>query len=153
MSVIVKKPNSWFPEMWNRFMDAEKLFLPGTSEFDEQFANLEKSMQVPSVNIAETDKEFHIDLAMPGKKREDFKVSVENGTLTISSEKKDEKEEKEKDFHRREFSYNYFSRSFRLPQNSNAEAMTAKYEDGILKVALPKKELTAAKPGKEIEVK
>jgi HSP20 family protein len=149
---VVKKNTGWFPETWNRLFDWEKGLFPGSLLAEEPSAAMEKAMQLPSVNIAETDSEFHLDLAMPGKKKEDFKLKVENGSLTISSEKKEEKEEQQKDFHRREFSYNYFSRSFRLPQNSEPDKMSAKYEDGILKVVLPKKEVAQARPSKEIKV-
>jgi HSP20 family protein len=111
-----------------------------------------KSHFHPSVNISETDKEFKIELAAPGLKKEDFKVAVDKGILTISSEKQTEKTEEKKNYWKKEFSYNQFSRSFQLPENTLADKIDAKYENGILNVILPKKEVSVAEPQKEIKV-
>lgn len=111
-----------------------------------------KNVTVPSVNIRETDKEFFVELAAPGLNKKDFTVGIENGMLTISAEKKVEKEEKEKEFTRKEFSYTNFSRSFMLPENVNEEKVEAHYEDGILKLQLLKKAIEKTKPVKAIEV-
>lgn len=111
-----------------------------------------KNVTVPSVNIRETDKEFFVELAAPGLNKKDFTVGIENGMLTISAEKKVEKEEKEKEFTRKEFSYTNFSRSFMLPENVNEEKVEAHYEDGILKLQLVKKAIEKTKPVKAIEV-
>ena len=97
----------WIPD----FFENEKFF-------DSDWM---KSITVPSVNIRETDKEFFVELAAPGLNKKDFKIAIENGMLTISAEKKLEKEEKEKEFTRKEFSYTNFSRSFMLPENVNEE--------------------------------
>jgi HSP20 family protein len=108
---------------------------------------------VPAVNIRETDKDFEISLAAPGLSRKDFDVSVDdNRVLTISSEKKEEKETKEKNYTRQEFSYSSFSRSFALPENVKEDDVNAKYEDGVLKVTLMKKAIPAQKAKKAIEV-
>lgn len=125
--------------------------IPGRSSifndpFDEfQFPSFERTSsfgQLPSANVIEGEKEFKIELAAPGMKKDEFKVEINNGQLTISSEKKDEKEEKGKNYTRQEFSYRSFTRSFLLPENVNAEKINAKYDDGILKLTLPKKEGT-----------
>lgn len=111
-----------------------------------------KMQSVPPVNVKETEKGFEIELAAPGLSRKDFNVSVDNRVLTISSEKKEEKETKEEDFTRQEFSYSSFSRSFALPENVREDEVKAKYEDGVLKLSLAKKALPAEKAKKAIEV-
>lgn len=111
-----------------------------------------KAFTVPSVNIRETEKEFFVELAAPGLSKKDFKVAIENGMLTISAEKKVEKEEKEKEFTRKEFSYSNFSRSFMLPENVNEDKIEAHYDDGILKLQVLKKVVEKTRPVKAIEV-
>ncbi len=128
----------WIPD----FFENEKFF-------DSDWM---KSITVPSVNIRETDKEFFVELAAPGLNKKDFKIAIENGMLTISAEKKLEKEEKEKEFTRKEFSYTNFSRSFMLPENVNEEKVEAHYEDGLLKLQLLKKVVDKTKNVKAIEV-
>lgn len=108
--------------------------------------------KMPATNIRETDKEYIIELAAPGLKKKDFLVDVDNGSLEIKVEKEDEKEEKEEQFTRREYSYNAFYRSFVLPETVNAEKIEARYEDGILKVQLPKIAEAKRKAVKEIAV-
>lgn len=92
----------------------------------------------PSVDITETDSAYMIKGEIPGVNREDVKVNIENGLLTISGERKQEKEEKNKKFHRIERSYGSFMRSFRLPDNIDDEAVKAEFKDGMLNVTLPK---------------
>jgi HSP20 family protein len=104
----------------------------------------------PSVDIAETPEAFEIKAELPDVKKEDVKVSVEDGQLRISGERKQEKEEKGKRFHRVERSYGSFMRSFALPENVDDAKLSAEYKDGVLKVLLPKTE--KAKP-KAIAVK
>lgn len=93
-----------------------------------------------SVNINENENGYSIDFNVPGRNKEDFKIDVDKGLLTISFEKKEETENKEVKSIRREFSFNSFKRSFSLDEKINAENIEAKYENGILKVFLPKKE-------------
>ena len=112
-----------------------------------------KKQSVPAVNVKETEKNFEIEVAAPGLNKKDFKITVDNGVLTISSEKKEEKEQKEKDYTRKEFSYSSFSRSFSLPENVNEDAVQANYEDGLLKLSVAKKTITPPKNKKAIEVK
>jgi HSP20 family protein len=104
----------------------------------------------PSVDIAETAEAFEIKAELPDVKKEDVKVSVEDGELRISGERKQEKEEKGKKFHRTERSYGSFMRSFTLPENVDDSKLTAEYKDGLLNVRLPKTE--KAKP-KAIAIK
>lgn len=105
---------------------------------------------VPDVDIIESDKEYLIKAELPEIKKEDVKVSVEKGVLTIRGERKKEKEEKGKKFHRIERSYGSFERSFTLPDNADAEKVSAEFKDGILSVHLGKSEKAMPKP---IEVK
>jgi HSP20 family protein len=109
---------------------------------------------LPAVNIKETDDDYEIEVAAPGMNKGDFKLNYDNGRLTISSEKSDEKEEKEgKRVTRREFSYQSFQRSFTIPEDEViSDKISAKYKDGILHVTLPKQEAIKAKPVKEIKV-
>ncbi len=112
-----------------------------------------RNRALPAVNVKETEKNYEIELAVPGRSKKDFKIMAENGVLTISSEQKEEKEEKQKDYTRREFSYSSFSRSFSLPENANDEEIKANYADGILKLEVGKKVISQPKTKKAIEVK
>ena len=112
-----------------------------------------KKQSLPAVNVKETDKNFEIEVAAPGLSKKDFKITVDNGVLTISSEKKEEKEQKEKDYTRKEFSYSSFSRSFTLPENVNEDDVKANYENGLLKLDVAKTVITQTKDKKAIEVR
>ena len=97
-------------------------------------------MTVPAVNISESKDYFNLSLAIPGMKKNDFKIDLEGNILTISSEKEENKEEKEAQFTRREYSFSSFRRSFTLPDEVSKEKIEAVYEEGVLKLTLPKKE-------------
>jgi HSP20 family protein len=112
-----------------------------------------KTMNIPAVNITENKDEYLVSLAVPGMKKDDFKIDVDGNMLTISSEKEETKEEKEKRFTRKEYNYSSFSRSFTLPDEVNKEKIDAKYEDGILKLMLPRKEELKKLTAKHIAVK
>ena len=110
---------------------------------------------LPAVNIMENKDQYIIEVAAPGMKREDFKVELDNQTLTISSEQEHRGEEKDQDgnFTRREFSYHSFQRSFRLPKELvEGEKIEARYLDGILVITVPKREEAKVKPAKQITV-
>src|SRR5205809_4977747 len=104
----------------------------------------------PLADITEDDKEYLIKAELPEMKKEEVKVTVENGVLTITGERKFEKEEKDKKYHRIERSYGNFLRSFTLPDGADGSKVNAEFKDGVLKVHLPKGE--KAKP-KAVEVK
>ena len=106
----------------------------------------------PAVDVTEDDKEFLIKAELPDLKKEDVKVTIEAGTLHIAGERKFEKEEKGKRYHRIERSYGSFERAFTVPEGTKPEALTAEYKDGVLRVHLPKSETAKPKP-KAIEVK
>ena len=97
-----------------------------------------KRNKMPAVNVKENEKNYEIEVAAPGMKKEDFNIAVDNGILTISAESKDEKEQKEDNYTRREFSYSSFSRSFSLPQNVDEDNIKAKYENGVLYLTISK---------------
>ena len=94
----------------------------------------------PAVNVKETDASFEVALAVPGLTKEDFKLAVEDDRLTISAKQETQNEESNERFTRKEFNFQSFERSFLLPDNVNSEAISASYENGILKVELPKVE-------------
>ena len=108
---------------------------------------------VPAVNIIENEGGFSLEVAAPGMQKEDFKISCENNVLTISSEKETDTKDEKENFTRREYSYNSFSRSFSLPESVNTDEVGAKYEDGVLKITLPKKETAKLPNKKSIEIK
>lgn len=135
-----------FPSMFNRFFEND-LFDWSTRNFSNTNTTL------PSVNIRENESGFEVDMAAPGFEKKDFKIELHNNLLTISSEKKVESETKEgQQLTRQEFSYQSFSRSFTLPNTAEGEKIQAKYENGILKVSIPKKEEAKPKPAKQIEI-
>lgn len=122
------------------------------SVFNDSFFTDRSVSKVPAVNIAETDGNYHIELAVPGLKKEDFKISLEKNVLTISSETKTEHSEETKKYNRREYSYSTFSRSFTLPEAADHSNIEAGYADGILKINVAKRE-DAKFQNREIAVK
>ncbi len=130
------------------------IFRPWTGFFDDDNGNIWSSMvSMPSVNIVETEKDYQLSMAVPGLKKDDFKIDLEGNMLTISSEKEESREEKDKKFTRKEYNYTSFSRSFTLPDEVNQEKIEAKYEDGVLKILMPCKEGAKLLTAKHIDVK
>jgi HSP20 family protein len=126
-----------------------------TDLFDDRFFDadwLRKVQEVPAVNVMEKEKEFEIQMAAPGLTKKDFNITIENGVLTIFVEKEIENEQKDKNFTRKEYNYTNFSRSFTLPESVKTEKVDAFYENGILKLVLPKEVEAKVKP-KAIEVR
>ncbi len=108
---------------------------------------------LPSVNVKENTDEYEVEMAAPGMDKGDFKVEVNQGILTISSEKKIENEDQDKgNYTRREFSYQSFCRSFSLPISVDSEKIYAKYDNGLLKVVIPKREEAKPKPIRMIDI-
>jgi HSP20 family protein len=131
--------------------------LPGW--MDELFPDKEvfpfpavKGVSVPAVNITENKNEYKLEVAAPGFKKEDFKLEVKNGYLTISAETKEEEKQEDDKYTRREFRFNSFSRSFALPENVQDILITARYDHGILLIALPKSNVETAEVSKTIAV-
>tara|TARA_B100001093_G_C26325519_1_gene799546 strand:+ start:24 stop:452 length:429 start_codon:yes stop_codon:yes gene_type:complete len=124
---------------------------------DELFKDLLGGTQyvhkaVPPVNIRETEGSFTVELMAPGMKKEDFNLEIDNDLLTISAEVKAENTEDNGKFTRREFSFTSFKRSFTLPETVKEDDINAVYEDGILKITLPKKEEALPKAKRLIEI-
>ena len=108
--------------------------------------------RVPAVNISETDGNYHIELAAPGLKKEDFKINLDRDVLSVSSEKKEETTQEGKRFNKREYSYSTFVRSFTLPDTADQSKIEAEYADGILRINVAKKE-EAKFQSREISIK
>lgn len=134
------------PKALNYLFDEFFGAFPGAwgKDFQNGFVN-------PPVNIHENAEGYHLELSVPGLNKEDFKLNVEDGLLTISFEKNQETENKEYKTIRREFVARSFKRSFSLDEKVNAEEIKAKYENGVLKIFLPKKEEVKATP-KQISI-
>jgi len=98
------------------------------------------STNLPAVNIREDDKAFYLELAVPGMGKKDLRIEVKDDVLTISSEHKEEKNDEQDGYRRKEFSYSSFCRSFYLPEDVNSESIGASYIDGILHVEIPRLE-------------
>ena len=112
-------------------------FFAETDDFFKTM-NFDFTHNVPAMNVKEEKDMFMIDLAVPGMKREDFKVEVDRGVLMISASTEEKKEEKTEEYKRQEFSFRNFKRSFWLPDNVNPDQIVATYENGLLKLKLPK---------------
>ena len=122
---------------------------PGFRTFDNLFDELlnvnwnnnpKQSPVLPAANIFETNDAYHLELNVPGRNKEDFKVNIENGLLTVGYEKTEEKQAEDFKTVRKEFNFKNFTRSFHIDEKINAENIQAKYENGLLKFWLPKKE-------------
>jgi len=107
---------------------------------NDSFVSDRLTSRVPAVNIGETENSFHIELAAPGLKKEDFKINLDKQLLSISVEKKEEKAQEGKRFSRKEYNYSSFVRSFTLPDTADYANIEAEYVDGILKINVAKKE-------------
>jgi len=117
----------WFSDVFENF-------------FNDSFVSDRLTTRVPAVNIAETENAFHIELAAPGLKKDDFKINLEKNVLSISVEKKSEETDETKRFSRKEYSYSSFVRSFTLPDSADQTNIDAEYTYGILKINVAKKE-------------
>jgi HSP20 family protein len=131
--------------------------LPGFNDIFESvlgdtFFSDRRINSLPAVNILESGEEYDIELAAPGLKKEDFKVSVERDMLTISTGQYSENNTSEKTYNRREFSYSAFTRAFTLPESADVDRIQASYIDGVLKLTLPKKEEAKA-VSRQIEIR
>jgi HSP20 family protein len=141
-----------------------ELFPALNSLFDDLFArdlwnfgltnNSSTNTTIPAVNIKETNDNFEVEMAAPGMTRDDFRVELDGNMLSISSEKKNENEEKEGErYTRREFSYQSFQRTFQLPKDVvDSDKIQARYENGVLHLLIPKKETAKQKPPKMIAI-
>ncbi len=107
---------------------------------------------VPAVNVTETNGNYQVMLAAPGLKKDDFRIDVDGNLVTISAETTSEKEEQDKQFTRKEYNYSSFSRTFTLPENIDRDKIEAVYENGELKLMLPKKGNTPTAEKQQIKI-
>lgn len=126
-------------------------FFMDTDDFFKNW-DWDRTNEVPAVNVTEEKEAFLIDVAAPGMKKEDFKIELDRGVLMIGATSELTKEEKTDEFKRREFSYRNFKRSFWLPENVKADQIAATYENGLLKLRLPKLAELPAEKSKMIKV-
>lgn len=147
MTLVKRNGRSEYtPSIWNNFFNND-LF-----NWDNNFTSSGNS--IPAVNIKETPDSFVVEMAAPGMNKKDFKIEIDGSALTISSEKQNESEEKEGEtYNRKEFSYQSFYRTFYLPKEVvNADKIDAKYENGILRLEIAKREEAKQKPARLINV-
>ncbi len=135
--------------------DNEKALMPGVNDifesiFNDTFFSDRMVARVPAVNISETADHYHIELAAPGLKKQDFKISLDHDQLSISVEQQSEKNDRK--YNKREYSYTSFVRSFTLPELADQDRIEAAYEDGVLKIDVAKKE-EAKTVSRQIELK
>mgnify|MGYP000315482527 CR=1 FL=1 len=134
MSLIKRNETGWLPSVFDDMFRTD--WLGGTTNVNSI------GTSIPAVNIREDDDSFNVQVAAPGKSKEDFNIELDNDVLTISAEEKKENETTDKNgrFTRKEFSYSNFKRSFSLPDSVDSARISASYNNGVLEIALPKKE-------------
>lgn len=133
--------NSWLPEVFNDFFDTD--FMP------------KANATAPAINVKESEKNYEVELAAPGMKKEDFEINLnDDGDLMIKMETKQNKKEEDKKTHylRREFSYSKFEQTLILPDDVDKEKIEAKVNDGVLTIVLPKLEKAQSKVARQITV-
>jgi len=144
MELMKRTNGTWLPNLLEDIFD--------DSNIQRRFKTVNS---LPAVNIEELEDMFKLELAAPGKVKEDFNIELDNDLLTISSEikKEDETEDKERQFTRREFSFESFRRSFTLPDTIDYSKINASYENGVLIIELPKREEARTQPKRVIDIK
>ena len=148
MKSPAKFRNNFWPRVFSDFLESENL-----PEWSKRFYDGEATFEIPSVNVKENEKDFQVEVAAPGFEKKDFKIDCNDGMLTLQAEREEKKEETEKgEMMRKEFSYSSIKRSFNLPANIDEEGISARYENGILHLQLPKVKSAEAPPAKTIKV-
>jgi len=128
------KTSERFPALFDDF------FRPWNEWFDNDSNFLGRTGRIPSVNITENKDEYNVSLAVPGMKKDDFKIDLSGNLLTVSCEKEEKKKGKDGQYSHEEYNYSSFTRSFTLPEDVDKENIDAHYEDGVLNIKLSKKE-------------
>tara|TARA_R100000789_G_C2975209_1_gene141861 strand:+ start:188 stop:655 length:468 start_codon:yes stop_codon:yes gene_type:complete len=146
MSLIKRNEANWLPSVFDDMFKTD--WLGGTTNVNSI------GTSIPAVNIQETEESFSVEVAAPGKTKEDFNIELENDVLTISSEDKKENETTEKNgrYTRKEFSYSTFKRAFSLPDSVDSEKISAQYNNGVLEILLPKREEAKVQAKRMIEI-
>jgi len=137
--------------------DKKNALMPGFNDvfdsiFNDTFFGDRMMTRVPAANISESTDHFHVELAAPGLKKEDFKLKLERNVLNISVEQNTENKQEERNYAKREYSYSSFVRSFTLPESADTNGIEAKYNDGVLCIDIPKRE-EAKMVARQIEIK
>ena len=145
MSIL--KRNELFPSLFDDLLSRDLWNLGVTN-------NSSTNTTIPAVNIRETPDNYEVEMAAPGMTKNDFRVELDGNTLTITSEKNDQREDGEEDrYIKREFSYQSFQRTFQLHKDVvDVDKIEAKYENGVLRLMIPKKEEAKQKPPKMIQI-
>lgn len=139
MLPLMRKNDNWIPNVFNDFFDTD--FMPRLNA------------TAPAINVIENDKEYKVEVAAPGMRKEDFQIHINNeGNLSIKMESKKEDEQKENKgrYLRREFSYSKFEQTLVLPEDIDKDKISAKVTDGVLRIVLPKNETKVANPSRQI---
>jgi len=131
---------SWFDE------------IIGKSFGNEFMSNFNTGITLPAVNVIDSANEFVVEMAVPGLKKDDFEINIDNHVLAIGVEKKIENNEELENYTRREFGYSSFKRTFAIPESVDVDKISATYNDGIMKVLLPKREEAKKKPLRNIKI-
>ncbi len=141
MLPLMRKNDNWIPSVFSDFFDTD--FMPRLNA------------TAPAINVVENDKEYKVEVAAPGMRKEDFQVHVNNeGNLSIKMESKKEDEQKENKgrYLRREFSYSKFEQTLVLPEDIDKDKISAKVTDGVLRILLPKNEVKVSNPSRQIAI-
>ena len=144
MTLVRTKPEMRFQGLFDNFFSPEFQLL--------NRSGVGSSLSLPKVNIKEGEDGYRLELAVPGMAKEDFQIKLDQDVLSISSEKKEEATEDNKEYRRQEFSYQAFERRFNLPEDVDSEKITANYVNGVLFIEIPKREEAKPQPPKAIEI-
>lgn len=143
MELMKRTNGNWFPSLLEDILDENMIE-----------SKLRNTRSLPAVNIEEKEDRYNLELAAPGMSKKDFNIELDNDLLTISSEIKEENrtEDKERNFTRREFSFESFKRSFTLPESVDTSKIKANYKNGVLILDLPKREEAKTQPKRMIDI-
>ncbi len=139
---LIKRTNDLFPTLFDDNFGRDLFLNNGFNSFNS----------APAVNVKEAADNYEVEMAAPGMNKKDFKIELDNQLLTISYEKEETENSKEENYSKREFSYNSFQRSFTLPKTVESDKIKATYNDGILRLNIPKKEEAKDKPARLISI-
>jgi HSP20 family protein len=139
---LLRRSNDLFPTLFDDYFGKDLFFNNG----------FKSTRSIPAVNVIENAEAYEVEMAAPGMEKKDFKVEIDNQILTISYHKEESQKDDETNYTKREFHYVSFERSFTLPKTVESDKIKAKYNDGILRLTMPKKEEAKLKPSKLISI-
>lgn len=150
MSTKTLATQRFFPTRFNDFFKPwDEWFNNGRALFDGEL----EMLSVPAVNISSKKDSYHLSVAAPGLKKEDFSINLDGDILTVSADKEESKEEKNEEYSKKEYNYSSFSRSFTLPSEVLADKIDAHYDNGVLHIKLPKTQMAQKSSVKKIAIK